>query len=229
VHGRLLEDERVENQVEQHRGGGAPRPPARAVRGQELVELRTLTYYVGTSLDGYIAAPDGSFDFFPVDRTVLDFIAAEYPETLPSHVRAHVEVTAPGTRFDTVVMGRATYAPALDAGITSPYAHLRQYVASATLPASPDPQVTVVADPLALVRRLKQEDGAGIWLAGGGRLAGALLDEIDELVVKRYPVVIGAGIPAIAADRAAALPFERTDERILDGGTTVTVHTRVRA
>jgi dihydrofolate reductase len=191
--------------------------------------VRTLTYYVGMSLDGYIAAPDGSFDFFPVNQAVLDFIAAEYPETLPSHVRAHLGVTAPGTRFDTVVMGRATYAPALEAGITSPYAHLRQYVAATTLPAGSDPQVTVVPDPLGLVRRLKQEDGAGIWLAGGGRLAGALLDEIDELVIKRYPVVVGAGIPAIAADHATALPFEITDERTLVGGSTVSTYTRARA
>ena len=188
--------------------------------------MRTLTYYVGMSLDGYIAAPDGSFDFFPVTQAVLDFIAAEYPETLPSHVRAHLGVTTPGTRFDTVVMGRATYAPALQVGITSPYAHLRQYVASTTLPAGSDPQVTVVPDPLGLVRQLKQEDGAGIWLAGGGRLAGALLDEIDELVVKRYPVVVGAGIPVIAAGQTHPRAFTSTDERVLGDGTTITTYTR---
>lgn len=191
--------------------------------------MRALTYYVGVSLDGYIAALDGSFDFFPVDQAVLDLIAAEYPETLPTHVRTYLGVTAPGTRFDTVVMGRATYAPALEVGITSPYAHLRQYVVSTTLPAGTDPQVEVALDPIALVRRLKQEDGAGIWLAGGGRLAGALLDEIDDLVVKRYPVVVGAGIPAIAADQTRPLPFGITDERSLAGGTTVTTYTRTRA
>jgi dihydrofolate reductase len=102
-------------------------------------------------------------------------------------------------------------------------------VASTTLPAGSDPQVTVVSEPLALIRRLKQEHGAGIWLAGGGRLAGTLLDEIDELVIKRYPVVVGTGIPAIAADHASALPFTVTDERTLTGGTTVTTYTRVRA
>lgn len=191
--------------------------------------MRALTYYVGVSLDGYIAAPDGSFDFFPVDQSVLDFIAEDFPETLPGHVRAHLGVTVPGTRFDTVLMGRATYAPALEAGLTSPYAHLRQYVVSTTLPTGRDPQVTVVSDPLVLVRQLKNEDGAGIWLAGGGRLAGTLLDEIDELVIKRYPVVIGTGIPAIAADHTASLAFTTTDARTLANGTTVTTYTRVRA
>ena len=188
--------------------------------------MRALTYYVGVSLDGFIAAPDGSFDVFPVDASVMDLIATEYPETLPTHVRGHLGITAPAVHFDTVVMGRATYDPALDAGITSPYAHLSQYVVSTTLAASPDPRVCVARDPVALVRRIKEEDGAGVWLAGGGRLAGALLTEIDRLVIKRYPVVLGAGIPVIAAHRARALPFEVTAERALAGGTTVTTYTR---
>lgn len=149
---------------------------------------------------------------------------------MPTHIRSQLGVTAEGRHFDTVVMGRGTYAPALDAGITSPYAHLRQYVVSTTLPADMDPQLEVVAgDPLALVRRLKQESGLGVWLAGGGRLAGTLLAEIDELVIKRYPVVIGAGIPLINADRSQPLPFAITDTRALEGGTTVTTYVRSRA
>lgn len=189
--------------------------------------MRTLTYYVGATLDGYIAAPDGSSDFFPVTPPVLDYIAEEFPETLPTHVREQLGITAPGHSFDAVVMGRGTYAPALDIGITSPYAHLDQYVLSTTLAASTDPQVQIVAeDPVGLVRRLKQEPGAGVWLAGGGRLAGALVDEIDLLVLKRYPILLGAGIPLLASDQAHARPFAITDERALDGGTTITTYTR---
>jgi dihydrofolate reductase len=94
-------------------------------------------------------------------------------------------------------MGHGTYRPALDNGITSPYAHLRQYVVSSTLKPDTDPAVTIVpGDPLALVRELKNEAGAGldIWLCGGGQLAGTLLPEIDELLIKTYPVVAGTGI-----------------------------------
>ena len=94
-----------------------------------------------------------------------------------------------------MIQGRATYAVALEAGITSPYAHLRQYVVSRSLAQSPDPAVTLIgSDPVAVVRRLKQE-GAAIYLAGGGDLAGQLLEEIDELVLKTYPVLAGAGTP----------------------------------
>jgi hypothetical protein len=45
--------------------------------------VRTLTYYVGVTLDGYIAAPDGSFDFFPVTPAVLDFIAEQFLTSCP--------------------------------------------------------------------------------------------------------------------------------------------------
>ncbi|MFE0952219.1 dihydrofolate reductase family protein [Streptomyces mutabilis] len=97
-------------------------------------------------------------------------------------------------------MGLSTYRPALDNGITSPYAHLRQYVVSSTLAPDTDPAVTVVPDdPSALVRDLKGEVGTAldVWLCGGGRLAGALLPEIDELLIKTYPVVAGTGVPLV--------------------------------
>jgi dihydrofolate reductase len=59
-----------------------------------------------------------------------------------------------------------------------------------------DPAVTLVpGDPAGLVRRLKTEEGRAIWLCGGADLAGRLLPEIDELVVKSYPVLAGGGLP----------------------------------
>ena len=189
--------------------------------------MRTLTYFVGVTLDGYIAAPDGSFDFFPVEPPVVEFIAEHYPETMPTFVRDQLGLTAPGTRFDTVVMGRGTYTPGLDAGITSPYAHLQQHVVSTTLPDDTDKEVTFTNDdPVALVRRLKQEPGLGVWLAGGGHLAAAVLEEIDELVLKRYPIVLGAGIPVLAGSEAKPLPFTPTERRDIPGGTTVTTYVR---
>ncbi|CAM5718619.1 Dihydrofolate reductase OS=Streptomyces violarus OX=67380 GN=FHS41_002297 PE=4 SV=1 [Streptomyces violarus] len=103
----------------------------------------------------------------------------------------------PNKRFGTIVQGRASYDLALKDGITSPYAHLREYVASRTLKESPDPNVEIIADDLVgKVRELKAEEGGfGIYLCGGAQIAGELRDEIDELVIKTYPVVYGAGMP----------------------------------
>lgn len=159
--------------------------------------MRKLTYYVGLSVDGYIAGPEGEVDFYGIPSAeLIGHWRQEYPEVLPSHVRAAMGSDEPNKRFDTMIMGRATYDLAYREGIASPYSHLRQYVVSTTLPEDVDPAVTVVReDPLAVVRALKEEDGLDIYLGGGGNLASQLLSEVDELIVKRYPIVAGAGTP----------------------------------
>lgn len=83
------------------------------------------------------------------------------------------------------------------------------------------------ADPLTRVRQLKDTDGAGIWLAGGGRLAGELLTDIDELVIKRNPIVLGAGIPLIDGSFAPQ-PFKRVSSQPFDNDVVVEVYRRRR-
>lgn len=162
--------------------------------------MRTLTYYVAVSLDGRIADPAGGFQDFPVEGDHIDMIVREYPETLPAVALTALGV-APGTRFDTVLMGWNTYAAGLAHGVADPYPHLRQYVFSTTrtvADAAPGIEVTA-SDPVAVVHALKAEPRrAGIWLCGGGRLATALADEIDRLVLKVNPVVLGDGVPLFA-------------------------------
>jgi dihydrofolate reductase len=159
--------------------------------------MRKLVYFVASSLDGFIAGPDGDWSFFPfsAESDLARIVREEFPETLPTAFRQALGFDdAPNRRFDTVLMGRATYEPALKQGITSPYAHLRQVVYSSTL-TEQDPTVEIVpSDPTAHVRTLKSEPGPDLWLCGGGALAGALWPEVDELIVKLNPVTAGQGI-----------------------------------
>lgn len=78
---------------------------------------------------------------------------------------------------------------------------MKQYVFSRTLEPVDNPQVEVVdTDPVELVRTLKRQEGLDIWLCGGGNLAGQLVDEIDRLMFKSYPVIAGGGISALAGN-----------------------------
>lgn len=78
--------------------------------------MQSLTYYVAASADGYIAGPDGQFDFFSFDGDLAAWIIEEYPETLPVQAREALGIAdRDNEHFDTVVMGRRTYQPALDA------------------------------------------------------------------------------------------------------------------
>lgn len=155
--------------------------------------MRTLTYFVACSVDGFIARANGAFDFFIGEGDHIAHQVAEYPETIPGHLRGAVGIDGPNRHWDTVLMGRATYEVGLPLGATSPYAHMRQYVFSSRPPASPDVH-HVPDDALATVRALKREDGLGIWLCGGGRLAATLLPEIDEVALKVHPVLVHEGI-----------------------------------
>ncbi|MFF3633229.1 dihydrofolate reductase family protein [Streptomyces sp. NPDC002250] len=177
--------------------------------------MRKLTYFVACSLDGFIGDEQGdaSAMFRFLDEEYLDFLRTEFPETLASHARAQLGLDhLENRRFDTVIQGRHSYDLALKEGITSPYAHMREFVASRTLGASPDPNVEIVADDVVgRVRELKAEQGGlDIYLCGGSRLAGALVDEIDELVVKSYPIIYGTGMPMFGT----GMPMFGTGARI---------------
>ena len=140
---------------------------------------RLLRYQVAGSLDGFIAGPNGEYDWIVMDRSI-DF-GALFKE------------------FDTAVMGRKTYeAMAAQGGGAMP--GLEVVVFSRTLPASKRRGVEIVNDdPASVVAALKEKPGLDIWLFGGGSLFRSLLDAglVDTVEVAAMPVLIGEGIPLL--------------------------------
>ncbi|SED25611.1 Dihydrofolate reductase [Nocardioides exalbidus] len=194
--------------------------------------MRRLVYFVAVTLDGFIAGPEGGdpsgSDFLPVTPDLVEHLVTEWPETLPAPAREALGVEGPGQAFDTVIEGRASYDIGLAAGLTDAYPHLRHLVVSRTLADRTDLPVEVVAgDPVARVRELKAEDGLDIWLVGGGTLAHSLLPEIDRLVLKVNPSVIGEGRRLLEGPFAHAR-FEPVGQVDLAGGVRVVTLDRVR-
>ncbi len=144
--------------------------------------MRRLRYQVATSLDGYIAGPNGDFDCIFMD-TEIDFAALF-------------------AQFDTVVMGRKTFETTLQQGGNGSMPGLDVVVISRTLKPDDHPAVTVVnSDPVEHVRALKVAPGKGkdIWLFGGGELFRTLLDAglVDTVEPAVVPVLLGGGIPML--------------------------------
>jgi dihydrofolate reductase len=180
--------------------------------------MRSLVYYVASTLHGFIAHENGSFDCFLAEGEHAADLVRAFPETIPGHLRGALGVDAANQRFDTVLMGRKTYAVGLDLGVTSPYPHLEQYVFSRDLAVSPDPAVELVREaPLDTVRELKARPGLDIWLCGGGALAAVLLPEIDEFILKVHPILLGSGIPLIAG-ASRPTPLAAIDHRVYGNG-----------
>lgn len=157
--------------------------------------MRKLVYYVASSTDGFIADEHGDVSMFPVHPEAVTVLFTRYPETCPVHLCEGLGVTDPPKRFDTVLMGRKTYEPALQAGLVGgAYPHLRQIVVSHD-PSLGNGAIEIWDDDVAAqVEVLKHASGRDIWLCGGGNLAGQLLTQIDVIEVKVNPVHIGAGV-----------------------------------
>jgi dihydrofolate reductase len=186
--------------------------------------MRRLVYYISVTQDGFIAGPDGEHDFFVMNDDLAETLNARYPETVPTDLREAVGITEENKVFDTVLMGRNTYEVGLPHGILSPYRQLRQYVFSTTLDEFPGPGVELVAgDPVAKVREFKAEDGMDIWLCGGGTLASVLYHEVDALILKRHPILIGSGIPLVVGGFASRI-FGLTEQFTAEGGVTISTY-----
>ncbi|PYO09791.1 MAG: dihydrofolate reductase [Gemmatimonadetes bacterium] len=141
---------------------------------------RRLRYHVAVSLDGFIAGPNGEYDWIVADPSI-DF-AALFKE------------------FDTAVMGRKTYELLTAQGGHGAMPGLEVVVFSRTLPAATYPGVRIFNDdPSKIVAALKAKPGRDIWLFGGGILFRSLLDAglVDTVEVAVIPVLLGAGVPLL--------------------------------
>lgn len=180
--------------------------------------MRELKYYVACTVDRFIAREDGSFDFFLAEGEHLADLFNSFPETVPGHLREALGVSGENRVFDAVLMGRRTYEVGLQVGVTSPYPTMKQYLVSRSMKESPDEKVELVSgDAVRFVRELKQGAGKDIWLCGGAELAAALFPEIDELILKVNPVLLGSGIPLFAG-AVEQTKLELTDSKVYRNG-----------
>lgn len=191
--------------------------------------MRELTYYVAVSLDGYIAGPDGEFDTFLATGDHTGPIWSRYRGTAPTQLAEAAGLSVADGPFDTVLMGRNTYAVGLP-HLPDPYQHLRQLVFTSTpahRPEGSDAVEFTSADPVATVRALKREEGRGIWLCGGGALAGTLIDEIDRLALKINPVVLGGGISLFGPAEYSPTAWKPTGTQAFESGVILAEYARV--
>jgi dihydrofolate reductase len=155
--------------------------------------MRSVTYSMGVSLDGYIVGPDGEITAPPPDEELWRLVTDEI-----RGVGVHL-------------MGRRLYETMLywetadqDASFdehelewTTLWNPLPKVVFSTTLTAVRGNARLATGGLAEEIERLRAEPGEGDIAIGGATLAGeaAALDLIDEYRLRVYPMLVGGGIP----------------------------------
>ncbi len=142
--------------------------------------------FVATSLDGFIARPDGSVDW-------LNAANAAVPPGEDCGYRAFMATV------DTLVMGRNTFEQVLTFG-EWPYGSTPVVVLSrraSSLPSNAPHTATSSQDaPTDLVARLSAEGNRHLYVDGGLTVQSFLAEHlIDELTITVIPILLGTGIP----------------------------------
>jgi dihydrofolate reductase len=160
--------------------------------------MRRLRYSVAATLDGFIADPDGGYDWIIMDESI------DFPAIF--------------TEFDTFVMGRKTWEVSAQTEFVRMFAGKDVIVFSTTMKTPPLPGVRIVStSPADTVRELKEKPGKDIWLFGGGSLFRTLVDAalVDSVEVALMPVLLSQGVPLLTPgaritgmtlDKCEALP-----------------------
>ena len=143
--------------------------------------MRTLSLYIATSLDGYIAKPNDDLSFLKlVEKEGEDYGYAEFTSTI-----------------DTIILGRKTYDWVLKEIGASHYDNGQRTVYVITRTERPDVGKTkfYTGNLAELVAQLKSENGKNIYCDGGAEIINELLLNylVDEFIISVIPVLVGNG------------------------------------
>ena len=158
--------------------------------------MKRLRYGVAMSLDGFIAGPNGEYDWIVMDP---DF-----------------DWSALYGQFDTLVMGRRSYDIMRERGMSPSGMGMKGCVVSNTLIPEEHPDVTIIAGNVAeQVLALKGGPGKDIWLSGGGVLFRFLLDAglVDGIDIAVVPVLLGSGVALLPEGQRCKLKLVESKAR----------------
>ncbi|HMF53197.1 MAG TPA: dihydrofolate reductase family protein [Edaphobacter sp.] len=163
--------------------------------------------FVGTSVDGFIARPNGEFDFLELGGGV--------PHGFEEFM----------AQIDTLVIGRKTFEVVLGFTPPWPYGSKRVVVLSSTplnlstMPNVPKETVEQMSGPPAEIVAKLAATGAQHLYVDGGVTIQRFLDAglIQNLTITRVPVLIGEGIPLFGI-LSRDLPLRHIATRHYDSG-----------
>ena len=145
--------------------------------------MRKVTLFIAMSLDGYIADKDGGVDWLNGQEE-----DGENMDTYSEFIKT----------IDTIIMGWNTYHQVITELSPEEWIYPEQisYVITHREIPSTERIHFTSESPCDLVKRLREEEGNGIWICGGASIVRQLMetDLIDTLHISVIPTLLGDGV-----------------------------------
>ncbi|WP_319370241.1 dihydrofolate reductase family protein [uncultured Ilyobacter sp.] len=159
--------------------------------------------YIATSLDGYIATEDGGI---------------EWLSDIPNPNNSDYGFNAFIQKIDAIVMGRNTFEKVLSFG-QWPY-EKKVFVFSNKLkkvPGNLTEKVKIITgDVKTVVADINKMGFVNLYIDGGKTIQSFLKEGlIDEMIITRIPILLGAGIP-LFGKLEKPIRFDKVETEILD-------------
>jgi len=143
--------------------------------------------YTATSLDGFIARPDGNLDWLT---------------SIPNPATGDYGYEDPLSSIETIIMGRKTYDEVIGFGIEWPYVGFKTYIVTTDVHYTPKSVDTYILNSNLkdFIHETKKISKKDIWLVGGGKLTTSFINHglVDRMIITIIPKVISEGIPLFA-------------------------------
>jgi dihydrofolate reductase len=157
--------------------------------------MRHLIFFMHTSLDGFVAGPNGEMNWIKLDEEIFDFVATM---TAKADAALYGRVTYEMMQAYWPTAGDKPNASRHDKEHSAWYKKVAKIVLSKTMSQQGLHNTTVISNHLAdNINKIKSEPGKNILIFGSPSASQSLLSEglIDQFWLFINPIVLGHGRP----------------------------------
>ena len=157
--------------------------------------MRKLIFFMHTSLDGFVAGPNGEMNWINVDESIFDFVATM---TEKADTALYGRITYEMMQSYWPTAGEEPNASKHDIEHSAWYNKVSKVVLSKTIDEAGLQNTKVISDQLSdNINNLKQQAGKNILIFGSPGASQSLLNQglIDEFWLFVNPIILGKGRP----------------------------------
>lgn len=157
--------------------------------------MRNLIFFMHTSLDGFVAGPNGEMNWVKVDEELFDFVGTM---TDKADTALYGRVTYNMMQSYWPTAGEQSFATRHDKVHSTWYKKVSKVVLSRTISAEGLENTIVISNDLVTnINAIKKQEGKSILIFGSPAASQSLLNEglIDEFWLFVNPIILGQGRP----------------------------------